>query len=64
MAQKGAYHMRQTEMRYRADEGPHPLVVLLGLLFILLAFGLAGSMDYQDRVAGLGADMMPTASRE
>lgn len=55
--------MRQTEMRRRADEGPHPLVVLLGLLFILLAFGLAGTMDYQDRVAGLGADMAPTAAR-
>lgn len=55
--------MRQTEMRRRADEGPHPLVVLLGLLFILLAFGLAGTMDYEDRVAGLGADMAPAAAR-
>lgn len=37
---------------------------ILALLLLMILFGLAGSMDYEDRTAGLGCDMMPEVARE
>ena len=48
--------MRRRERRAEAVRAA--LIVAL----LLLAYALAGTLDYADRSEGLGADMMPSAS--
>lgn len=39
------------------EQTDSPLVLALVILLALIAFGLAGSEDYWDRTAGIGASM-------
>ena len=47
----------ETHRRERRAEAIRAALVILGLL---LAYALAGTLDYADRAHGLGADMMPS----
>lgn len=51
-----AYGRRETQQPMELREA---LLVVAGLLLAIVLFGIAGSMDYEDRVSGLGASMMP-----
>ena len=42
------------------EQTDSPLVLALVILLALIAFGLAGSEDYWDRTAGIGASMEVT----
>ena len=45
--------------RRRAERRAEVLVALVAALLVLVAFGIAGALDLQDRSQGLGASMMP-----
>ena len=44
----------------RVQDAKDAVGFLLFMALLLLAFTLAGTLDYQDRVQGLGANMMPS----
>lgn len=48
---------RMAQERYERAQVAAAMAVVL---FMLLAFALAGTLDYQDRTQGLGASMVPT----
>ena len=45
--------------RRRAERRAEVLVALVAALLVLVAFGIAGALDFQDRSYGLGANMLP-----
>lgn len=45
--------------RRRAERRAEVLVALVAALLVLVAFGIAGALDFQDRSEGLGANMLP-----
>ena len=59
------YTYHRSRRTYGGRETQQPMevrdaiLVVAGLLLAIMLFGIAGSMDYEDRTAGLGASMMP-----
>lgn len=43
--------------RYEREQVMHVAIIVL---FVIVAFLLAGTLDYADRTQGLGASMIPT----
>ena len=46
--------------RYQREQAMRVAIIVL---FVIVAFLLAGTLDYADRTEGLGASMVPTAEK-
>ena len=58
MERRAIQKRRRTQRRVQAAKDALAFLLFVGLL--LAAFAAAGTLDYQDRTQGLGADMRPS----